>query len=79
MVYLPDDLADEFKRCQCQEQLSASALMQKALRFYLHERKRQAAVDALDQAIANDPLSEAMAQAAIQALAHGRRDDPHRT
>jgi hypothetical protein len=61
IVYLPNDLADEFKRCQRQEQLSASALMQKTLRFYLHERKRQAAVDALDQAVASDSLSEAMA------------------
>lgn len=79
MVYLPDDLAEEFKRCQAQEKLAASALMQKALRLYLHQWKRQAAVNALEQVAAGDPLPETAAKTALRTLSNGRQDDPHRS
>ena len=78
VVYMPEELAKEFKRCQQQKKLSASAVMQKALRVYLYERKRAAAIAALDHAATEEPLSGAAAGAALEALADGRQDDSHR-
>lgn len=78
VVYLPEELAEELKRCQQQEKLSASAVMQKALRAYLYQHKRSAAVAALDHAAAEAPISKAKASAALDALADDRQDGHHR-
>jgi metal-responsive CopG/Arc/MetJ family transcriptional regulator len=72
-VHIPDEIKDELKRAAQNEQKSMSALVSKALRFYLHEQRKQA----LGQKVLDMVNPYDVAHDAHEELEKGRDDDPY--